>query len=334
MNKTIHPLQFRIYAEEFPDWLKQAAKAEEMLRLQDIDMFCGMIYTGFSFYRTVRYLSRYEHSIGTALITWHFTRDPAMTLASLYHDIATPVFSHSVDFMAGDHQNQSFTEGRTHQIIADSPQIQRQLQELGLTTAQVDDYHLYPIADNDSPQLSADRLEYTCSCGLRFHTLNADQAAAWYQDLRVGTNEAGQPELMFADRQKAAAFAHAALANSRVYAGDMDRYGMERIGMLLKQALERKILTPEDLWTRETQVIRKLKESDLAGEWYSIRRMGRLETAAEKGTDGIWLRVDAKKRWINPCVENQGRIYDLDDAVRADADAFLNQDFQEYICAR
>ena len=28
------------------------------------------------------------------------------------------------------------------------------------------DYHIYPIADNDTPMLSADRLEYTLSNGL------------------------------------------------------------------------------------------------------------------------------------------------------------------------
>lgn len=31
---------------------------------------------------------------------------------------------------------------------------------------EVIDYHIYPIADNDSPKLSADRLEYTLSDGL------------------------------------------------------------------------------------------------------------------------------------------------------------------------
>ncbi len=28
------------------------------------------------------------------------------------------------------------------------------------------DYHIYPIADNDTPKLSADRLEYALSGGL------------------------------------------------------------------------------------------------------------------------------------------------------------------------
>ena len=31
---------------------------------------------------------------------------------------------------------------------------------------EVADYHIYPIADNDTPMLSADRLEYTLSNGL------------------------------------------------------------------------------------------------------------------------------------------------------------------------
>ena len=31
---------------------------------------------------------------------------------------------------------------------------------------EVSDYHIYPIADNDTPRLSADRFEYTLSGGL------------------------------------------------------------------------------------------------------------------------------------------------------------------------
>ena len=36
---------------------------------------------------------------------------------------------------------------------------------------EVDNYHLYPIADNDTPKLSADRLEYTFANGLYFKEL-------------------------------------------------------------------------------------------------------------------------------------------------------------------
>ena len=36
----------------------------------------------------------------------------------------------------------------------------------GIKVEEVADYHIYPIADNDTPCLSSDRLEYTLSNGL------------------------------------------------------------------------------------------------------------------------------------------------------------------------
>jgi hypothetical protein len=51
-------------------------------------------------------------------------------------------------------------------LISEDPIISSELKELGIGIAEVDDYTIYPIADNHGPQLSADRLEYTLSSGL------------------------------------------------------------------------------------------------------------------------------------------------------------------------
>ena len=57
---------------------------------------CGTIYS--KMYNQMWY-SSLEHSIAVALIIWHFTKDKKQTLSGLFHDIATPVFKHSIDFM-------------------------------------------------------------------------------------------------------------------------------------------------------------------------------------------------------------------------------------------
>ena len=36
----------------------------------------------------------------------------------------------------------------------------------GIKVEEISDYHIYPIADNDTPKLSADRFEYTFSNGI------------------------------------------------------------------------------------------------------------------------------------------------------------------------
>lgn len=52
-----------------------------------------------------------------------FTHNKKQTLAGLFHDIATPVFKHCVDFLNGDYMKQESTEDLTTEIIKKSPEI-------------------------------------------------------------------------------------------------------------------------------------------------------------------------------------------------------------------
>ncbi len=157
---------FRILSPEFPEWLLEYIDTPEMERIGKISMSCG---TDYSKCFNVRYwYSNLDHSVGVALIIWHFTHDKKQTLSGLFHDIATPVFKHCIDFMNGDSEHQESTEERTTEIIKNSKEIMSLLERDGIKLEEVCDYKIYPIADNDTPKLSADRFEYNFSSGLTF----------------------------------------------------------------------------------------------------------------------------------------------------------------------
>ena len=70
----------------------------------------------------------------------------------------------------------------------------------GIKIEEVSDYHIYPIADNDTPQLSADRFEYTFSSGLVFYRVwEIDIIKEIYNNVTVLQNEEGIQELGFKD---------------------------------------------------------------------------------------------------------------------------------------
>ena len=108
-------------------------------------------YTSFPRFRGLPRYSRFRHSVGVCLITWHFTGSIEQALAALFHDISTPSFAHTVDFLHGDYLRQEYTEGRTAAMITQSAEITALLGKYGVAPNAVTDYHLYPIADNDSP---------------------------------------------------------------------------------------------------------------------------------------------------------------------------------------
>ena len=70
--------------------------------------------------------------------------------------------------MNGDSLTQESTEEKTTDFIKNSIEIMTLLKRDGIKLEEVKDYKIYPLADNETPRLSADRFEYTFSSGLSF----------------------------------------------------------------------------------------------------------------------------------------------------------------------
>lgn len=323
----------RLYHEEIPPVLAQLCSTPPMQRLQDVGMNCGCEYTSFPKFRQCASYSRYDHSLGVGLIVWHFTQDEKQAVSGLLHDISTPVFAHVVDFMNGDYLTQESTELDTEQVIRSSAELLRVLEEFGLSVPEVCDYHVYPIADNDTPRLSSDRLEYTFGNALNFGFADKDKLSELYRDLRVGTNEECAPELMFQTPELALFFARTALSCSKVYVSDEDRFAMEALANRLTQAISRSVLSREDLMRTEADVIGKLcAHPDCVADWKQYRGFSRLLTSAQQ-QPGEWYRVSAKKRHIDPMIQGRGRVSEVFPAFKAALDAYLAQPFDLWLSA-
>ncbi len=323
-----------IYHKEFPPFLREFAEMPQMKRLKQVGMNCGCEYTDFPRFRGLELYSRYDHSIGVALIVWHFTGDVQQTLAGLFHDITTPVFAHVVDFLNGDHLRQESTEEGMEEFLRSADEIRKRLRKYGLVPRQVSDYHQFPIADNDAPALSADRLEYTLGNLLNYGIADLAEIRRFYHDLTVGTDERGQPELTFKTPEIAAAFAEASLKTSAIYVADEDRFAMEALAVILKTAIDRGVLRREDLRTTEPEVIAKLEADPVCGEmWRWFRSRSRILRSDEKPEEGFWVRVNAKKRWIDPLTRDLGRVSRWNEAVRKQQVEFCGQDFSCWLSA-
>lgn len=312
-----------LYHAEIPVFLAEAAQTPEMQRLCNVGMNCGCEYTSFPLFAGIDAYSRFDHSMGVALIVWNFTKDAAQAMSGLLHDIATPVFAHVIDFLHNDHMLQESTEKATAEFIVQSDALNTVLRKYGIPADAVVDYHRYPIADNDSPKLSADRLEYTLGNAVNYKIISKEQAARFYRDLAVGTNEFGETELVFRHREIALDFADSALKCSKIYVSDPDRCAMQSLADLLKEALKRGILTEKDFNLTEIIVIGKLMHSELSAQWIQFRNYQKIIRQEAPDATGCWRRIYAKKRYIDPFVADTGRISSLFAEHRKELDAFL-----------
>ena len=310
-----------LYSPDMPPFITAAMHAPEMRRLQNVGMNCGCEYTSFPLFRRIREpYSRFDHSVGAALLIWRFTGDIRQTLAGLFHDIATPCFAHVVDFMLGDSMNQEATEDGTRDAIERSESIQALLRKHGLSTDDVADYHRYPIADNDSPRLSADRLEYTLGNLVNYQFMARDQVRRMLDALAVLRDEQERDELGFVSVEEAVPFANGALDMGRIYVSEPDRFSMQMLAELLGRAEAAGVIAMGDLWRDEPFLIRKLcRDERFAGEWEHYRQYSEIV----HGEDGII--VHAKKRYIDPLVRDLGRVSQIDAAFKKRIEAFLDE---------
>ena len=329
MNDAI----LRIYHPEMPEFLAPFPVLPELERLRQVGMNCGCEYTAFPRFQNLPESSRYHHSLGAALITWHFTRETAPTLAALFHDIATPVFAHTVDFLRGDYLQQEATEDGTGDLLRRIAALSDLLAPHGLRVEDIEDYHQYPVADNDAPRLSADRLEYTLRNILHYRFGTLSDLQRFYSDLCVASED-GVTELAFRSLDVAREFAFAALRCSEIYVSPEDRYAMQRLSELLAMAIQRGVLAQEDLYGVEPDVIKKLEsDPETARAWRDYRALH--EMIADKTAPEADRRVvKAKKRSIDPWVAGQGRLSDIDKTFAAALNAFREEPQDGWLCAR
>lgn len=321
----------KIEGRNVPHYLEEFMNVKEFLRLKGVGMSCGLEYTSFPFFENLVPYSRFYHSLGVALLLSRFTSDKRVILSGLYHDIATPCFAHVIDFLNHDYEKQESTEEKTYQIIHGSREIQILLEKYGLREEEICNYHLYSLADNDTPRLSADRLEYHLGNSFQYGFLSLPEISSILDDLRVTDNENGEQEIAFSSLALARKFTDCALSDCLVYSSKDDRYAMESLALLLRDCLDKGVIQETDFYLDESSLIDKIRKEEDSGKRF-LRFCSLSDVKSSSTEKEGYFRVRAKKRYVDPLVIGRGRILDLDPVLKKKADSILDQDFLEYLC--
>ena len=321
---------FKVLEPEFPEWLNEYINTPAMLKQQYISITCGTIYT--DLFESSYFFSSLDHGVAVALVIWHFTHDKKQTLSGLFHDIATPVFKHCIDFLNGDYMQQESTEELTTKIIAESKEIMELLKRDNISLDEVDDYHKYPIADNATPKLSADRLEYSLSNGvLTYNLINLDDAKEIYNDIEIQTNEDGVIELGFKTKKFARQFVKLASDLSIIYRDDRTRYSMQFLADIMHGLNEENKITKEDLYNMKESEVIDIIESSKYKEVYKIwKDSKKIEVSDLEPKSVYYVHHGAKVRYINPLVKGK-RIYDICKIAKNIIDKNLAFDMSGYV---
>lgn len=301
-----------------PEFLNKYYELPMLQRLKNVGLLCGTDWT--PLYKNRFYYSRFDHSVGVALIIWHFTHDKAQTISGLLHDVSTPVFSHVSDFRKGDALTQTETEGTNESIIRSDRNLDALLAVDGLRVEQVEDYHKYPIADNEIPQLSSDRLEYMFPSGMALDgSWDLPSVRRAYEDLEVLRNEEGLPELGFKTLEIAEDYTRRFCMIGHILQLNENKLTLHLLGKIMNLAVEEGILSELDFMTKaETEIIGILdkelsqnpkafskERSKLARLYKTFRTMTKIEHTQTPLDENEYfcINLKVKQRYINPLVK-------------------------------
>ena len=329
LNKRIKEY-FNILEPEFPEWLNEYINTKELLFQQHTSITCGTIYS--KLFDSKFFYSTLDHSVAVALIIWHFTHDKKQTLSGLFHDIATPTFKHCVDFLNGDYMNQESTEDLTTQIISKSKEIMTLLERDKIKLSEVDNYHIYPIADNDTPKLSADRLEYSLANALfTYDLMKLEEIQQIYNDIEIQRNEQNEIELGFKTKKLAREFVKITSRLSIIYREDRTRYSMQFLADILKKLSEENKICKKDLYVlKESEVIKIIENSKYKQVFNIWKNAKKVKVSKEQPQDVYYVHHGAKIRYINPLVNGE-RISNICKIAKRMIDNNLAFDMDSYV---
>jgi HD superfamily phosphohydrolase len=269
-----------------------------------------------------RATTRYEHSVGAMLLVRRFGASLDEQIAALLHDVSHTAFSHVIDYVFNDHDHQSYHEEKKEQFISSSdlPEV---LNSFGFDWHDLLREDCYPLLEQPSPGLCADRLDYFLRDAL-------DLGLATQGDLQnaLAYLVKYQGRIVVDDLPAARWMAHTFIAADQASWANFREVGLyELTAQAIRYALSNGALSEADLWGGDREAWAKLKQSKDA----ILQAQLALVSPA---TQFVWdaeqpdFRVSTKLRTIDPDVLHNGslrRLSELDPLFAASRQAYLRE---------
>lgn len=243
-------LEYQDYLGKLPDDLNKYVDLSFMLRLKGITLLCGMINASKHMYKfNLPNITRFDHSLNDAKITWKLTQSREKTLASLFHDVASPTWCHVVDYLNKDFVAQESTEEKTEEILRKSDKLLEYLARDGIDFSKIVDFKIYSEADLPRPKLCADRVENTISTAFAWMgNITVDEAKCVIDSLRLYKNEDGETEIGLNNYEAALMLVNINREINRLTHTKEDNFMMLTASEILKRLIDTKAVSYDDLF--------------------------------------------------------------------------------------
>lgn len=258
--------------------------------------------------------SRFEHSLGVFILLKKFGAPLLEQIAGLIHDVSHTVFSHVADYIYsnGSGEKQNFQDEVFEEFIEKS-EIPEILKNYKINYKDILDDSKFPLKEKELPDLCADRIDYFLRELKVTDKANQEEINEFLDNLTIIDNL-----WVFKDGGLAKKYAYLFLEiNNWFWSGLETAVMFKTTGDLVKYAIEKKILTKDDLFTTDAEVWAKIRPA--ADEDDNLKLL--LDRANNKfnykshNENGYDLHALCKSRVVDPLFledKNLKRVSEID----------------------
>ena len=198
--------------------------------------------------------SRFEHSVGVCALLKKYGAPIEEQIAGLIHDVSHSAFSHCIDYVldVGSQKEQNHQDNIFEEFVKKS-QIPSILKKYNFNLEYVLNDENFPLKEKDSPDLCADRIDYSLRTALVFKEINS--AEYFLENL---TAENGR--WIFKNFESAEKYAELFLKiNTNYYAGLPSAVMFRTVGDYLRYALLKGYILENDFYATDKIVLSKIE---------------------------------------------------------------------------
>lgn len=252
-----------------------------------------------------RATTRFEHSLGVMLLVRRMGATPEEQIAALMHDVSHTAFSHVIDYVFDGHDTQGYHEEMKETYVANSD-IPSTLAKHGYDWRDYLHEENFPLLEQPSPALCADRLDY-------FLRDSHDLGVAAQAEIQIALDHlvVHDNRIVVDDLEAARWLGYNFIAADRASWANFREVGLyELTAQAIRTALRLGVLSQADLWSTDEQAWAKLQACSNPG----LR--AQLKLVSPK-TKFVWddttptFRVSTKLRTIDPDVLHDGLVRPL-----------------------
>lgn len=250
-------------------------------------------------------ITRYEHSVGAMLLVRRLGGSLAEQMAALLHDASHTAFSHVIDYVVDGHDHQSYHDEMKEHYLGQT-EVPALLAEYGYAWQDFLDESAFPLLEQPSPRLCADRLDYFLRDAQALGLATTVQIQFVLDSLVVGHGRIAVNNL------DAARW----LAYTFIQADDASWANFREVGLYevtaqaIRRALALGVIQEADFWLTDALFWDKLHDGRDAAlqEWLALITP---DTQFEWDEANPTFRVSTKLRAIDPDVLLNGQMVPL-----------------------